>query len=273
MTRAFNAILRFIFGLLPDGGGRAYFHWQNLREDSRGKRRGFPWEGRAWLRFHRDRKPDLEFEIDWHVPRFAAALGVEVGAGDGDQLQFHIALPPFSFWWSVSGILPRALAYKRRVTDLRIFDWAIWWNVWNDDNNWNSRDQKWKHGNFHFLDFLLGRTEYSSETLQVLEVVVPMPEGNYPSTVTMREDTWKRPRWFPMRLLRADVDLKVPIPHHGKGTCDYNCGDDALHSLSCVAATPEQAIAKAMEAAMRSRRRYGSGVMEKWPAPKTTSAA
>lgn len=268
MTRAFNAILRFIFGLLPDGGGRAYFHWQNLREDSRGKPRGFPWEGRAWLRFSsRRRRGDLVFRFAWNFWSSFCHAGFAVGDGDGDEMGIKLALPPVSIWWSVTGpFCPRC------VTDVSIHDWSIWWNVWNDDNEWHSKGHWWRRGNFSIDRFVLGRTDYSSETLQVLEVVVPMPEGNYPATVTMAEDTWTRQRWFPKRLLRARVDLKIPIPHHGKGENSWDCGDDALHSIGCVASTPEQAIAKTMEAAMRSRRRYGSGVMEQWPAPKAVGA-
>ena len=90
--------------------------------------------------------------------------------------------------------------------------------------------------------------------------VVPMPERAYPASVKLFESTWKRPRWFASRMVRAEVKIEKGIPFPGKGENSYDCGDDALFGLTCKADTVEQAIAETVESALRNRRRYGGSV-------------
>jgi hypothetical protein len=41
---------------------------------------------------------------------------------------------------------------------------------------------------------------------------VPMPEGDYLAKVTFRPYTYRRPRWFAARIVRAHVLMQHPIP-------------------------------------------------------------
>lgn len=239
-----------------------HMHWQNLNEDPRGRPRGFPWHGRAWWRIT-DR---VCMRIEWLLGKPRCALAASFGGGDGnDELQLHAAIPPISLFWSVEGLLP-SMAVERD-TGVSIHDWTLWWDCWQNANEWNSSDPKWRHGNWCPADTFLGRVKFSEETLRTQRVQIPMPEGCYPATITICESTWKRPRWFAKRLVRAKIDMEKPIPHPGKGENSWDCGDDATHGLSCCEDTVEGAVAAMVRTVLGSRRRHGGDAMQEWPAP------
>ena len=50
--------------------------------------------------------------------------------------------------------------------------------------------------------------------------------------------------------------MKEPIPNPGKGTCSYNCGEDALHSLTCNVNTIEDGIGEVMKSVNKCRMAY-----------------
>jgi len=247
-----------------------YFHWQNLN-DKPGNRQGSPLRhGRAWLHLGpRDRESTV-VGWEWVVGgrRCAAEFNAHRSDGVGVQLSFaiplllslYLTLDGGAFSWLAQKLLP-ADGYEGRQTSIRIFDWAIWWEVWTNPMEWSSRTPKWRNGCWHVLDTLLGKQKYVQRELSVTTALIPMPERSYPCTITLREDTWKRPLWFPQRLLRANVDLKAnPIPVPGKGENSWDCGEDATWGLSCQAATVEEAIAATVERALGTRRRHGGSV-------------
>jgi len=100
--------------------------------------------------------------------------------------------------------------YESLITSIRFFDKAVWWSVWNNDDQWSKETPRWKYGSWHPLDTFLGRRQFSSKLIEQADVVVPMPEKGYSGYVEIRRDVWKRPRWpFPTVISRdegADPD-------------------------------------------------------------------
>lgn len=84
-----------------------------------------------------------------------------------------------------------------------------------------------------------------------------MPEGCYPATVKIEERTWKRPRWFRKTRVDAYVDIPDGIPHEGKGTASWNCGEDGLFGCGCEGDSIEKAVGHTVATVLDYRRRYG----------------
>lgn len=55
----------------------------------------------------------------------------------------------------------------------------------------------------------------------------------------------------------TEIEPDKPVPVPGKGESDYDCGDDAIYSISTGGQSVESAVAKMVESALRDRRRYG----------------
>lgn len=251
-----------------------HLHWQNLNTRSHG-RTGSPLRhGRAWWRIGRG-----HINWEWSLLRADCRAGITVGGEEDFGFHWSLALPVFSIYLTIAGFRPvvwlaKSLLPKtkekygglhgyedEREIYFRIHDWTIWWTLWrNPMAGWSREVSRFRDGNFKPLDLLLGKVDYSKRTLKTVETFVPMPEGAYPATVELFESTWKRPRWFASRLVRADVKVEKGIPFPGKGENSYDCGIDGLHGLTTKADTIEEAIAATVESALRSRRRYGGSV-------------
>lgn len=103
---------------------------------------------------------------------------------------------------------------------VRFFDEAVWWNLWHPRSSWSSGTPRWRSGQWHPLNTLFGRGEYSevegTRTEYVAELA--LPEGSYPVKVTMTLNEWKRARldWFFARRRQvADVEGRIPMPRKG----------------------------------------------------------
>jgi hypothetical protein len=248
------------------------FHWQNLNEKP-GGRTGTPLRhGRAWLAVGAG---GLHWE--WTTLRARCAIHLGLVKHEERGVVATLAIPLlFSVHVLVHGGPFARLAARLlpewtwengedREVSLRVFDWAIWWEVWRDPMaSWSRRVPRWRCGNFHPVDFLFGRTTTTERVLREEEVVVPLPERGYRGKVRLDEITWRRPRWpFAWRrVLSAHVDMaqgeQVPVP--GKGESAHDCGEDATYSLSTTAATVEEAVAAMVESVLRTRRRHGGSV-------------
>lgn len=244
---------------------RVWMHWSNENRDNDGWWASRPWNARVWLHFWR-RVACLQ----WVLGRFK--FGLHVNANESEhEWTFGVQVPGLSLWLSVSGLgsrrfwkwLMRAGGHERDLS-LRVFDAAIWWNLWVDDTGRGPRPG-WRAGNFRPIDVLLGKANYTNEVLSTHHVLIPMPEGGYPAVVTMERATWKRPRWFAKHVRRADIQIDVGIPHAGKGENAWDCGRDATFGLGCVADTIEEAVAKTVQCVLRSRRKYDGDVMADYP--------
>lgn len=111
-----------------------------------------------------------------------------------------------------------------------------------------------------------------------VEIMVPMPEGNYPASVTLERSTWGRKRWPWGRKVQYSTDLEIPggIPHPGKGENSWDCGDDGLYSIYAPVrqgvqglGDPQLAAIDAAQSVLMSRVKYGRGFdyvpSEGWP--------
>lgn len=281
MDKYINRILAFIFGSLPSGDGRVWFHSQNLTDGS------WPYEGRCWLRSH----SRVLFHFSWNLWTHFCGFGIYTDKEDKGTV-FHIAFPPVSFWVTLPIHFSTSSKFWERwneryggraksthyedfhFIDVRIHDWTLWWSFLKFDWGWSHQMPKWMDGRFHPLDTLFGKTDYIKKELSKHDVVIPMPEGSYPATVEFSERTWKRQRlpWNTHKGVYASIDMKVPIPHEGKGEDSWNCGKDALYGLDRKASTIEQAVAATVETVLKSRRRYDGNVMAKYPNPMVAAA-
>lgn len=237
---------------------RFRWHWQNLyKEDHPTAKLSAIRDGRGWLRFGR-----AVLGMQWVVfgrPTF----GISIATGDEEQLSGFIQLVFFSFYWSLEGIklLDKIIDERStREVSVRVHDAALWWTIWSNPNVWHNTDPKWRDGCFHFDDFLLGKNDYSIREEPPVNVIISMPEGDYPATVTLSEQVWKRPRWPIARKRKgANVDIKAPggVPIPGKGEMSYNCGEDGFTSIGTSATTIDGAVLAAIDSVNKRRLRYG----------------
>lgn len=231
------------------------FHWQNLNEKKGGKTGSILRHGRAWLGLGRYYRPTLRWE--WRIPTTHFHLGVSFGEPYENTVQFTLACGLFALWVTFEGRGWSWLPTDRRC-ELSFHDKALWIHPWSRTWEWNRNDSWWVRGlTIHFDDLLLGRHKHASRTLSTHDVLIPMPEGCYPATVKIEEHTWKRPRWFRKTRVDAWVDISTGIPHEGKGTASWNCGEDGLWGCGCTGASVEKAIGHVVATVLEYRRRYG----------------
>lgn len=251
-----------------------YLHWQNLNEREHGPDGPIVKHGRAWLNL---RKGQIHWE--WMLGRFECAAYAEIGGGEsGRDLLFHIAIPFLisfflvfeSLWpqrltpgkWEPSTIRPGEKWFnpEQRKIGINFHSGMVWFSLWENSHEWSSRQPWWWQFTFNPLDFFLGSTRHSEETLQETDAEVPMPEGKYPAKVRLFLSTWKRPRWpFAQRIYRAHVDVEGGIPIPGKGENSWDIGDDAVFSITTPAKSVSEAIKAMADSALRTRYRHGGG--------------
>ena len=229
---------------------------------------------RRWWGFGQDFGSCITFEVSYGPKRFKS-LGAQVTAGGGDRntLTLMLGLYFITIWIGLEGFHT-----FRRVPHLldESHEFGIYW--WLSDEailciKWNSNEHHWSRDwrktgiNIHWspTDFLFGRLKHRVESEdEPLKVSVEVPAGHgYDAhmhfvTVVMKTESWKRSRlpWVSHRIRRAHMECTDPIPHPGKGTTGYNCGEDALHSMCCRAETLETGLKMLVESALDYRRRY-----------------
>lgn len=241
------------------------FDFQNLNERTRRSDGTAIKHGRWWLYFGQNNS-SLNCEWQW----FSGNCGAEISLASHDHaVMVSFCCLLFSVYLSLNHYpLERrleALTKRKgekygngRSIGIRIFDGAIWFDLWNDPMEWRSADPKWWHFNIRPADLLLGRHRYSERDLSTERTEIPMPEGCYPATIRFFESRWKRSRWpFAKKLVRADITPDTPIPFPGKGENSWDCGEDATHALTTVADTALKATMAMTESVMRSRLKYG----------------
>ncbi|KKN81392.1 hypothetical protein LCGC14_0320050 [marine sediment metagenome] len=231
-----------------------HFHWQNLSEDDK-RRRRVPFNGRAWWHFGKDSGWNLAWQ--WvFSPRLRCKFSI--GHDEESGYGFSIGLPFFALYVSLG--YPGSYKKDKRDLSLSIHDWTLWWRVWADPDCWNNQRPRWRDGSFHFLDVLLGKVKHWKEDERVVDVLLPLPERSYPGTVEMYTGIWKRPRWFADRRSMCEVEIprggKAP-QFPGKGENSWDCGDDAIYGLHRECKTVPEAVGKYVEAVLHNRERRG----------------
>lgn len=229
-----------------------------------------------------------EGSISWNFGGSFCHFDLSFGGGDGNN-EIHVSIGiPFLAHFFIRHTLPSWLVNRlpqhyyrlpqwedgkqvgfveghypeQREISLRIHNWAIWWMLWMNDNEWRSTDPKWRRGSFHLDDFFLGQREYQEEAIgDCLDLHVTMLEGSYPVKVQRRRQTWWRKRWtgWPFRIVRESysIECETGIPFPGKGENSWDCGDDALHGTAFDVATPEEACELFGQTVIRYRRKNG----------------
>ncbi len=268
------------------------FHHQNLNEDERGRIKGFPWNGRAWLHFGGPRNSEGEHvrTIQWvfgwpQAIRFTVVLDGD--ASDSGNVQVTIAFLFFAFYlgarfpyehW-LRKMLPQEEAREigfhihAGSGESPTFHWSVWgagWSVRGAGYGRSREDPWWKKTHLIFLDDLfLGKAHHDETLIEKVETVIPMPEKNYAATVEIVEARWHRPRWFAKKMLRFHVEIPGGIPFPGKGENSWDCGEDATYGLTARGSTVPEAVGKVVQSVLRNRERYGG---RDWrpstPAPK-----
>lgn len=122
--------------------------------------------------------------------------------------------------------------YEGRRVSVNIHHFGLWIDIWAKTMSWNSKDPWWQNIHIDFLDLLFGKAKYSKTILETGTTNIVMPEKTYKANVKIFNSHWTRPRWLKKTIRRAEVEVKEGIPHPGKGTCSYNCGDDATFSTT-----------------------------------------
>ncbi|HEX5426636.1 MAG TPA: hypothetical protein VFW94_24200 [Candidatus Acidoferrales bacterium] len=234
--------------------------------------------GRAWLYGGGHRTlAHCEWVFFTHFCGVNFTLG---GRGDEDCISFSLACWLFSFWFALDwtwlqNVLLAAFSvekYEDRELSLSWHDGAFFWNLWTPSMEWSKAKHGRRQGAWHPVDTIFGRNIYEEVPIRESRIEIPMPECPYPATVKFYEARWRRRRW-PFgwkRFLRADITPDTPIPFPGKGESAWDCGEDAMHSLTCTSTTDWEAIGAAVQSVMRSRIRYGG--MNWRPATQKTSA-
>jgi len=263
-----------------------YYHYQNLKKSDKsyGDRRDKSLvHGRLWWK--KDMYPSDGIHVEWVIgsKTFNLSFNISKGYVSEHTMSFAFCIPPISLYWDfnwkwledrkwwnklvredkskIMYTLPDGMVIfklaEERCFGIRIFDWSICWDIYNKPHESNSKDPKWMHGYFEILDLLFGRRKNIRKTISEQNVKIPMPEKTYDAVVKMEEVTIKRSRWpFSKRYTVADINCEEGIKHPGKGTCDYNCGEDATYGLSCMVDNPEEAIGKMVASVLHCRRVY-----------------
>lgn len=244
-----------------------HWHWINEnRVDDKVIGSGF-WAGRGWLYLNDDYGSQQKtIHVEWYFGKHAQHTGIEMRTDfvNEREINFNIGLSRlFGFWLSIRHPVFPSWDYKHgdRQIGLRVFDGALWIDLWRNDEAWDNRSWRDEPIVIRPADILFGRRKHSERKLTVHEVNVTLPDGQFPAHIQMVLSEWKRPRWpFPLRIKRAHIELKKPIPIPGKGENSWDLDDDAIFSMTCAANSVEEAVAHLVQSALRDRRRYGGSL-------------
>jgi hypothetical protein len=189
------------------------------------------------------------------------------GMGDEYDLSFHIGCIIGVYVSFSTPILRRKRGddqkYETLGISLSFHHDSLWWRLWSPVDSWSNATPRWRDGCFDFPNFFFGKDQYSATVLSTEDVVIEMPEGNYPAIAKRLFCKWTRPRWpWPKTINRVEVELKddLCIPFPGKGENAWDCGDDGTCSIICVGESAQDGITAIRNSVMRVRTRYGSGV-------------
>lgn len=264
-------------------------HWQNLNECKKcGAVCGPAWNGRAWRHIYDG--VDAQGEpvgkekvqhVEWSVfnNRKQFRLSLSVGGGDNaDEIMLSIHIP-FLFYLYVGfeGYIESRYTKKwqqmERETSVGLDlsgDTGAWgtfvWRFWNDPNEWHAGTPWWRYAYIDIADRLLGPTKYTSEVVEETGAIIHFPEADYPVTVKEEFATWTRPTFFGFRLPFKPFTLKrrsfeitpeKPVPIPGKGENSWDCGDDAVYSMTVRVDSADAALRRFIQSVERTRSKYG----------------
>lgn len=82
-------------------------------------------------------------------------------------------------------------------------------------------------------EWIVGKAVYESRTIASGLCKVILPEKRYEAVFSVKRQSWYYPRWFIEKQadsISIEVDSGIPVP--GKGESAWDCGDDAIYSVS-----------------------------------------
>lgn len=221
---------------------RVRFFWSHASLDR--KDRSF-----RWWSYIRNRD-FVQFSIYLLTGSFRARVAIEHG-----KWQYSLCIGLISLYLALPGKY-RSYGEDREV-EISFHNGALWWSFWTDPMSWSSKTPRWRHGNFDFADFFLGRSKCEHRTIEARDVLVPMPEKAYPAKAELQEWTWKRPRWFAKTIKRVQIDIPGGVPIPGKGENSWDCGDDAIFGTTTAARSIAEGVGQLVGSALRDRVRRG----------------
>lgn len=165
------------------------------------------------------------------------------------SLTFHLAVPYiFSVWLKFGKILK--YTNNKKELSISAHGDCIWLQLFTDPMDG-------KNHVFHWKDFLLGKSQYSTKEIETRNILVPMPEKSYEATAKLFESSWKRPRGFVKKITRVEIDIPGGIPHEGKGENSWDMGHDATFSMTTPAKTIALGVGNLVGSVLNSRVKYG----------------
>lgn len=218
---------------------------------------------------------DIQLNAEWSIiPKYKFGFGFEVKVGNpGSENDLHLHLffgPLANLFLSGGGFMPRRLlvpGYDSRVTGFRIAKDHGKLEVWMPRNGGHRRGTPWwRYSYVNWERFFCGQVKSSQEIIDDGTTIIPMPEANYSAGYETRKYTNVWPTRFgrfrsPAVHYMTVVEPTTPVPIPGKGENSWDCDDDALHSVSVAGCSVEAAVAKVVETALSTRKKYGGQQM------------
>jgi hypothetical protein len=250
---------------------------QDLRDNPRDRQRYF-YHKRGWAKlFNWEAYFSRNIDGNWF------RLRVTLGGENERNFQLAIGLLWFGIYLTFKNLLPESMAvgwYKRGEIQNPLWfedshgrDYGFYLNenhlvfMWNKSSSCGGSDKK-KYGYSWscFIDEkIFGRIKYTQGEQRYHAKTIYFPEGDYPISIKLSEDSWKYKRWpyWPLTkvISRAQVEVidekGIPVP--GKGENSWDCGDTATHSISGPANSVHEAMEMLRSSVNRTRSKYGSG--------------
>lgn len=196
--------------------------------------------------------------VEWNLT--GGFYRAKIGASDEGDLELSIGLGP-TVWVTLEerglGRLLERAGLRAKEISVAAHDGIVWWKVLADPHSWNSETPRWRDGNWHVLDALLGKQTSTVLVETRADVAIPMPEGSYPATVVLQTLRLSRPRWIGETIRVADVEIHDGIPFSGKGENAWDQDEDGLFSMSTRARSIGDAIGQAVARVYEYRARRG----------------
>lgn len=201
--------------------------------------------GRVWFgdRFH----------IEWRLGRKSRGLGLTYQQNTyNPDIVIHIAIKWLFQVFFVFGDV--AEDKQPRQYGIKIHDWLFNLYYGGDPDEYGD-----KCISFFIDKWLLGRQKTVVAHDDPINMIVPMPEGDYPvivQRVTLRH--WRNRTPFYKRIVvRYDIESESGIPIPGKGENSWDLDDNAIFSAGYACDTSYEALAKFAEYILERRLKYG----------------
>lgn len=166
------------------------------------------------------RRAESHLEISSRfVRRFA--IHAKIGtAGSETPFDAHLIIPGWRGFYFGTNVIGARVAhwrsrraqpsnrYKSRVISLDVTSNLISWQLGAVEGESNSTDPKWMYGSWSWKDALVGKPVYEKVDGDPMNVMISMPEGDYPASMHVYRQTWTFKR-FKRPVVREGVDFRV----------------------------------------------------------------